>query len=172
MSIGQKIVNFLKINGITHEVTGDDVEIKDNAVYVDKKEITKIKELDLKIEWIGSLASLTVKQGSVTCGDVEGYVDAGDKVTCGDVGEYVDAGESVVCKNVNGYVDAGESVKAGNVSGNIDAGESVTCGNVGGDIEAGDKVTCGNVGGNIDAGDVICKHVDGDIDADTVKMAR
>lgn len=71
---------------------------------------------------------LTVKDGSVECGNVGGSVDAGGSVTCKSVGKDVDAGGSVSCGNVTGDVDAGGSVNCGNVTGSVDAGGSVLMG--------------------------------------------
>ena len=89
---------------------------------------------------------------SVTCGDVQGNVNAGTDVKCGNVGGDVDAGTDVFCGNVVGYVDAGVDVNCGNVGGYVDAGADVNCGNVGGSVNAGADVRCGEVKGDIDAG--------------------
>lgn len=103
---------------------------------------------------------------SVTCGNVEGDVDAGRDVTCQAVGGDVEAGRDVNCGDVSGDVDAGRTVCCGNVSGDVDAGTSVSCGNVDGDVDAGSHVGCGQVGGGVDAGtDVKCGDVFGDVDA-------
>ncbi len=74
---------------------------------------------------------------SVTCGNVNGDVDAGGHVVCGDVNGDVDAGTSVTCGDVHGDVDAGTDVKCGDVDGDVDAGCSVECSNVSGDVDAG-----------------------------------
>lgn len=50
---------------------------------------------------------------SISCGNVEGNVDAGGSVQCGNVGGSVDAGGSVQCGSVNGDVDAGGSIRMG-----------------------------------------------------------
>ncbi len=65
---------------------------------------------------------------SVTCGNVEGDVDAGCNIFCGNVGGDVDAGSNVNCGDVGGDIDAGGDVKCGCVSGDIDAGGTVTVG--------------------------------------------
>ena len=78
---------------------------------------------------------------SVTCGNVEGDVDAGRDVNCQRVGGDVDAGQNVNCGEVGGDVDAGCNVTCGNVEGNVDAGCTVECGEVGGDIDACGTVT-------------------------------
>ena len=73
---------------------------------------------------------------------------------------------NVSCADVHGDVDAGTDVKCGNVGGGVDAGADVTCGNVSGDVDAGASVNCGRVEGDVDAGgDVHCGDVKGSIDA-------
>ncbi len=105
-------------------------------------------------------------QISVTCGDVEGDVDAGRDVSCGNIRGDADAGRDVNCGDVEGSVDAGRTVCCGNVGGDVDAGTSVSCGNVEGSVDAGSYVGCGQVGGDVDAGtDVKCGDVFGDVDA-------
>lgn len=92
---------------------------------------------------------------SVTCGDVEGDVDAGTHVSCGNVGGDADAGGNISCGNIGGDADAGTYISCGNVSGDVDAGGSVSCGNVDGDIDAGGNVKCGFVSGDVDAGGTV-----------------
>lgn len=105
-------------------------------------------------------------QISVTCGNVEGSVDAGRDVNCQCVGSDVDAGRDVNCGDVDGSVDAGRTVCCGNVGGDVDAGTSVSCGNVEGDVDAGSHVGCGQVGGSVDAGtEVRCGDIFGNVDA-------
>lgn len=91
-------------------------------------------------------------QISVTCGNVEGNVDAGRDVNCQCVDGDVDAGRDVNCADVAGDVDVGCNVTCGNIGGSVDAGCNVTCGNVEGNVDAGCIVECGAVGGDIDAG--------------------
>lgn len=103
---------------------------------------------------------------NVTCGDVDGDVDAGRDVACGNVGGDANAGRDVNCGDVDGDVDAGRNVCCRNVDGDVSAGTSVSCGNVEGDVDAGSHVGCGQVGGGVDAGtDVKCGDVFGDVDA-------
>lgn len=80
---------------------------------------------------------------SVTCGDVEGDVDAGGNISCGNIGGDADAGTYISCGNVSGDVDAGGSVSCGNVDGDVDAGGNVKCGFVSGDVDAGGTVVVG-----------------------------
>ena len=103
---------------------------------------------------------------SVTCGDVEGDVDAGADVRCGAVGGDVDAGANVNCTYVSGAVDAGYNVTCGEIGGDVDAGGVVKCADVGGAVDAGGDVKCADVGGDVDAGgDVTCASVSGSVDA-------
>ena len=103
---------------------------------------------------------------SLSCGNVDGDVDAGRDVTCKAVAGSVDAGRDVNCGDIDGDVDAGRTVCCGNVGGDVDAGTSVSCGNVDGDVDAGSHVGCGQVGGSVDAGtDVKCGDVFGDVEA-------
>jgi len=174
MNVVNKIINFLKINGITHRVEGNNIDIKNDKVYVDKKEITTIKDKVLNIQWEGELANLKVVgvKGTISCGDVRGDVE-GINIKCGNVGGNVNAGENITCGDVGEYADAGGNITCKNVSGNIGSGENVLCEAVNGNIEAGENVNCGDVGGYVDAGEnVTCKSVNGDISAETVKVER
>jgi len=159
MGVGEKIINFFKINGITHQVSGNHIEIKDNKVFVDKKEITTVKEKHLEIEWKGELANLTIHRGNVTCGDVGGDVEAEG---------------NVICKNVSGNVDSQGNVSCEDVTGSIDTQGNVKAGNVGEYIDTEGNVTCGDIGEYVDTeGNVICKNIKGDItNAEMVKVER
>ncbi len=194
MGIKDKIINFIKIKGITHQVKSEgvaEVEIKNNKVYVDNKEIASVVERELDIEWIGEgLCNLTISRGNLSCGDIAGsnFAEEGN-VTCGDVGGDLEAGGNVTCKDVGGSVNTESgniicgnvgdyactedgSIKAGNVGGYVTCCD-LQCGNIGDSVEAGGKVTCGDISGNLtseDGGEIICKKVGGDIYAETVKV--
>ena len=56
---------------------------------------------------------------------------------------------SVSCGDVNGYVQAGGSVNCGDIEGPVSAGGNVNCGDIEGDLAAGGKVTCGDISGNV-----------------------
>lgn len=103
------------------------------------------------ISWNGDVDGV-LSQVSVSCGNVNGDVDASGSVSCGNVDGDVDAGTDVTCGDVDGDVDAGMNVSCGTVEGDVDAGLGVTCENVGGDVNAGLGVECGNVEGDINAG--------------------
>ena len=73
---------------------------------------------------------------------------------------------SLECGDVGGHAEAGGNIACGNVDGDVDAGTSVACGDVEGNVDAGGSVACGDVGGDVDAGGkVTCQSVAGDIDA-------
>ena len=128
--------------------------------------VESVKDLEkLTFQYEGPALNVH-SQISVSCGDVEGDVDAGRDVACKGVGGDVDAGRDVSCCDVGGDVDAGRTVCCGNIGGDVDAGTSVSCGNVQGDVDAGSHVGCGQVGGSVDAGtDVKCGDIFGDVDA-------
>lgn len=63
----------------------------------------------------------------VSCGDVEGSVDAANRVTCGDVEGNVISQGDVNCKNVEGNVSAELGVICGNVEGDVAARGHITC---------------------------------------------
>lgn len=120
------------INGRTFY--GDNVTIRGDKIYVDGQ-LSDVglspgqKELDIK-----------VTEG------VLGVLDAGGSVVCGEVREYVDAGGSITVNgNVGGGADSGGSISVnGDVTGDVDAGGSVTVsGSVTGSIDAGGSVRVG-----------------------------
>jgi len=191
MGIKERIMNFVKINGITHQVGGDKVVVKENKVFIDDKEITRITEKHVTIEWVGEPpTNITLNRGDLKCGDVKGdiyaegniecgnvggYADAGGNVTCKDVGDKVEAGGNIICGNVGGSAQTEEgNIQAGNVQEWADAGGDINCGNVGDYVDSGGNVKCGDVGGYVEAedGNVVCKAVSGDINAETVKVER
>ncbi len=114
----------ITINGRT--ITGGrSVSIINGVVIVDGQTVdTGVSGMVEIVVTGGDIHELRT-DGSVTCQDVTGKVDAGGSVTCADVGGTVDAGGSVTCDEVHGNVDAGGSVKCGAVQGRIDAGGSV-----------------------------------------------
>lgn len=120
------------ING--RKFYGDNITVAGNKIYVDGNTVDigladGQKELDIKVTE-GVLGVLDAG-GSVTCGEVRDYVDAGGSITVnGNVGGGADAGGSIsVSGDVTGDLDAGGSISvSGSVSGSIDAGGSVRVG--------------------------------------------
>lgn len=107
-------MNRITVNGKTYEVSGNNVQVKNNQIFVDGKLISdETKSGSLTIEWQGPAANIQA-DGSVHCGNVEGDVDAGGNVVCGQAS----------------YVGAGGNVTAGDVTGNIEAGGNISCGKV------------------------------------------
>lgn len=88
-------------------------------------------------------------QCGLSCGQVQGNVDADGFVECTQVGGNVNAGGYVECGDVGGNVNAGSYVECSDVSGSLYCGAYVECGNVGGNITSGGYVECGNVGGKV-----------------------
>jgi hypothetical protein len=111
-------------NGSSISVIGDTITV-DGKPFVPDEDTGPLR--DLEIKWDGPLASLKV-QGSnvkVTCGDVQGDVNAAGSVDCGAVEGSVDCGGSINCGDVGKNVDAGGSVNCKTVKGSVDAGGSV-----------------------------------------------
>ncbi len=103
---------------------------------------------------IPSAQTITLQYEGITPLNIDSYF----AVSCGNVNGSVDAGTSVQCGDVSGNIDAGTSVLCGDVSGNVDAGGNITCSNVNGDINAGGDVICSVVSGNVNAGGSIYKN--------------
>ena len=97
------------INGVKYE--GNNVSIVNGVVTIDGV-VQSTDRLSgvVKIVVTGTLQSLKT-DGSVTCGTVEGSVNAGGSVECGNVGGYVSACGSVKCDKVGGSVQAGGSIR-------------------------------------------------------------
>jgi hypothetical protein len=103
----------LNIGGIS--VTGNDISIIDNKIYIDGKlmeDVPTVSQngiLEVKITE-GVLENLSA-DGSVTAGSVKGNINAGGSVNCDCVGGSVNAGGSVRCGRVGGSVSAGGSIR-------------------------------------------------------------
>ena len=122
---------------------------------------------DLTVQYEGEALEVEC-WGNLSCGDVEGNVEAGTSVECGDVKGDVHAGTGVSCGDVEGNVEAGTSVECGDVKGDVHAGTDVSCGDVEGNVEAGNSIECGDVKGDVHAGtDVSCGDVEGNVEAGT-----
>lgn len=106
-------MNKVSINGFKFSSIKS-VTIKKGKISVDGKEIDpgEIKNGTLEIKVTGTLENLET-DGSVTCDDVAGDVQAGGSVTCDDVGGNVQCGGSVTCDSVAGSVMAGGMVHNG-----------------------------------------------------------
>ena len=109
--------NRVTVNGVTIEVEGKNVSVRNGTVYVDGQEVYNFHNAtgyarkigSQHILWEGEVANLCCN-GNVTCGNVYGDVQALGNIRCGDV---------------DGNVGAHGNVSAGSCSGNIIAGGSV-----------------------------------------------
>lgn len=101
-------MNRIVINGREINVSGCNISVMNNKVYVDGK---LIKEND------------DIKDANTIC-------------VYGDVGN-IETDKSVNCNNVGGDVRAKGSVNCDDVRGNVEAGGSVNCDDVGGHVTAG-----------------------------------
>lgn len=121
-------MGHVNINGKSYNIPdGKSISVVDNRLYVDGVPYGEsLPSPRVEIVWTGPLASLSVDNGSVECGAVEGDVRAKGSVNSG---------------KVNGSVIAGGSVKCDDVAGDVKAGGSISCGNVGGQASAGGSVS-------------------------------
>lgn len=115
------------INGKKMNISGNNICISNDRVYVDGKLISD-EEAKEPVKLIVEGDLLTIKtEGDVEVnGNVQGDLKAGGSVNSGDVG---------------GSLKAGGSVHSGDVNGSVKADGSVHCGDVGGDIEADGSVS-------------------------------
>lgn len=108
---GGRAMNNIIVNGRAISVSGNNISIINDAIYVDGKKIEGGLSGAVEVSFTGDICSLKC-DGEVTIkGNVLGNIDCGGSCECGDVGGYVDAGGSVRCGKVNGDVDAGGSVR-------------------------------------------------------------
>ncbi len=115
MGIFSKI-NQILINGVSHQVNGNNISIKDDKIFVNGVLVESGLSGIVKVEFTGDLANLDCASATIT-GSVFGDVD----------------GTTINCGNVGGDVD-GTSINCGDVSGDVD-GTTINCGNVGGDVD-------------------------------------
>lgn len=106
-------MNKVSINGRTFN-SSRTVVVMNGRVIVDDHEVNvgRVKNGILEIKVTGTLENLET-DGSVTCENVTGTVQAGGSVTCDNVGGNVQAGGSVTCDDVSGSIMAGGSVHHG-----------------------------------------------------------
>jgi hypothetical protein len=109
--------NKITINGKSYEVSGNNITVKNDSIYVDGKLVESCLTGNVKVEFTGDLANLDCTTATIN-GNVQGDVD-GTTITCGDVGGYVD-GATIKCGNIGGDVD-GTNITCGDIKGNVDA---------------------------------------------------
>lgn len=78
--------------------------------------------------------------GDIVGNDVRGVVEV--RVLEGEI-HRLEVDGSVTCNNVTGSVNAGGSVNCDKVGGNVNAGGSVNCNDVGGNVSAGGSIRRG-----------------------------
>jgi len=101
----------ITINGSTFN--GNNVSIINGVVTIDGKAQNGTVNGVVEIRIIeGAITNLTT-DASVTCGKVDGDVQAGGSVNCDGIGGSINAGGSVRCDSVGGSVNAGGSVRHG-----------------------------------------------------------
>lgn len=108
--------NKITINGKSYEVSGNNITVKNDSIYVDGQLVESGLSGNVKVEFTGDLANLDCTTATIN-GNVHGYVD-GTTITCGDVGGDVD-GTTIKCGNVSGDVD-GTNITCGDIKGKAD----------------------------------------------------
>jgi autotransporter translocation and assembly factor TamB len=96
-------MNTIRINGKSITVSGNNISVVNNKIYVDGKLIDEPETREVQIEFIGDLASLECND-CIVKGDVKGDVEA-NNVNCQNVHGDIDA-NVVNCNNVTGKVKA------------------------------------------------------------------
>ena len=100
------------INGQTFR--GDNITINGNKVLIDGKEVIRGPQINDAVEVRITGGAMNVfSDKSISCGQVNGDVQAGGSVNCDSVGGSVHAGGSVNCDEVGGDVTAGGSINRG-----------------------------------------------------------
>lgn len=98
--------NKIIINGKTIEVEGNNVSIRNGAIYVDDCCVKFGLSGEVHVHWYGDLAKLNA-DGSVTChGNIHGDVRSSGSVHCQDIAGSVRANGRVNAARVGGDVRA------------------------------------------------------------------
>jgi hypothetical protein len=108
--------NQITINGKSYEVSGKNISVRNDSIYVDGVLVESGLSGNVKVEFTGDLANLDCTTATIN-GNVTGDVD-GTTITCGDVGGDVD-GTTIKCGNVSGDVD-GTNITCGDIKGKVD----------------------------------------------------
>jgi hypothetical protein len=104
------IMNKITVNGKTIEVSGNNISVINNKIFVDGKEISDEISKNADIYIYGDVGSIETDK-SVNCDNVKGDIHAGGSVNCDDVNGSINCGGSVNCDNVGGSVTAGGSIR-------------------------------------------------------------
>lgn len=102
-------MNKITINGKTIEVSGSNISVINNKIFVDGKEISDEVSKNADIYIYGDVGSIETDK-SVNCDNVKGHINAGGSVNCDDVGGNIECGGSVNCDSIAGDVTAGGSI--------------------------------------------------------------
>jgi len=108
--------NKITINGKPYDVSGNNIVVKNDTVYVDGVVVESGLSGIVKIEFTGDLANLDCTTATIT-GNVNGDVD-GTTITCGNVGGDVD-GTTIKCGDVGGDVDC-TNITCRDIKGEVD----------------------------------------------------
>lgn len=100
----------VSVNGKTYTVTGKNIVMINDKVYVDGKEITSAESQTINIIVEGNANQVQCNGSVEVRGDVNGNIDCGGSVVCGNITGDIDCGGSVTCSEVKGDIDAGGSV--------------------------------------------------------------
>jgi hypothetical protein len=109
--------NKITINGKTYDVSGNNIVVKNDTVYVDGVIVQSGLSGIVKIEFTGDLANLDCTTAEIA-GNVQGDVDC-TTIKCGDIGGDVDC-TTINCRDISGDVDC-TTIACGSVKGDVDA---------------------------------------------------
>lgn len=97
-------MNKISINGHTYEVSGRNISVVNDKVYVNGKLIESNLTGTVDIRWEGEAANIDCTNITVN-GNVGGSIDCNNIIVNGDVSGDID-GTNVKCGNVGGSIDA------------------------------------------------------------------
>jgi cytoskeletal protein CcmA (bactofilin family) len=113
-------MNKITINGVTHQVSGNNISVKNGVVMVDGVVVTDKISGDITVKFEGSIANLKAENVKVF-GDVFGSVDTTSLEVDGDINANVNATSIEINGNIGGDVDATSVEINGDISGNVNA---------------------------------------------------
>lgn len=112
--------NRITINGVTVEVEGGNVSVRNGTIFVDDQPVQSGLSGQVHLYWHGELAHLDAN-GPVTCyGNIYGEVEANGPVTCyGQAHRAIEANGPVTCHGHSGSVNASRVVGSINANGPV-----------------------------------------------------
>ena len=102
-------MNKIVVNGKQIICSGNNISIIDNKVFVDGKEISNEAIERSNVYIYGDVQNIKC-EGSVSCNNVKGDIQARGSVNCDDVGGNINCGGSCNCDSLEGNVTAGGSI--------------------------------------------------------------